>query len=192
MSEFTWSLGTLGSTWADLEQAIRAWVLTATGTVGLPEAAVYFADQPMPADPNAPRVTISIDGPYQVGVDGKTWEFDGAAAAGQEIALRTEGNREIVVRLQAFAPTIVGPGVTARVLMVACQGFLHTDAVREALWAAGVGVLEVGDVVRVPQVVSGRQEDRATLDSRFTLRQEVTERTGYFSTVTIEGTIAPQ
>lgn len=192
MSSFSWSLGTLGSTWADLEQAIRAWVVLATGTVGLPEAAVYFADQPMPADPNAPRVTISIDGPYVVGVDGKTWEFDAGAGAGQEIALRTEGNREIVVRLQAFAPTIVGPGITARVLLVACQWFLSSDSVRDALMAAGVGVLAIGDVVRLPAVVSGRQEDRATLDSRFSVRQEVTERTGYFSTVTIEPTIAPQ
>jgi len=180
--------------WGAVEQAVRAWVLAAVtpAPLSLPAASVYFADQAVPVDQNAARVVISVDGPFMVGVDGNTWNYNAARPAGQEIELTTRGNRELVVKLQAFAPVTVGTGVTARALLAAAQAYLSVDSVRYALNQAGLGVLIPGDVLRLPRVVSGTHEDRAALDSRFSVRQEVTERTGYFDTVVLSGTVDEQ
>lgn len=180
--------------WGAVEQALRAWVLAAVtpAPLSLAAANVWLADQAPALDPAAPRVTISIDGPFMVGLDGTTHSYDAGGALGQEIVTKTGGSRELVVKVQAFAPTTVGTGVTARALAAAAQAYLSTPSVRAALNAAGLGVLQVGDVLRVPVRDNGRPEDRAALDSRFNLRQEVTERTGYFTSLVLDGTVDPQ
>ncbi len=178
-----------GGTVTALEQAVRAWVAASVTAMGGDANNVYFADQGFPDNPDVPRVTISIDGPYNVGVDGQTHKYDGAAAAGEEVILKASGNRELVVKLQAFAPVTVGSNITARSLLLACQQGLEVPSLRYALNQAGLGVLVPGDVIRLPKVISGRHEDRAALDSRFSVRQEVTERTGYFDHAKIDGTV---
>lgn len=186
------SIGVAGGTFQQLEQAVRAWVLAAATTQGLPPEAVYFANQEWPGNPGAARITIAIDGPFVVGVDGQIVTFDDERPNGEEVGLSAEGNRELVVRLQAFAPQVVGAGPTAQQIAAACLAVLGADSVRSALWAAGLGVLVPGDVVTLPAVVSGRHEGRAALDSRFSVRQEVTERVGYFETAVLEGVVAPE
>ena len=63
--------------------------------------------------------------------------FDDERPNGEEIGLSAEGNRELVVRLQAFAPQVVGAGPTAQQIAAACLAVLGADSVRSALWASG-------------------------------------------------------
>lgn len=184
---FTWPLTAPASSfWSDLEDAVRAFVLEATG---LPDDRVYFAHQSVRISEQVARVTIDIDGPFQVGQDGNTHNFDEDREPGEEIEIVTHGNREIVIKLQAFAPLTVGAGVTARSLLDLCQIGYAQSSKRYALNQAGVGILKVGDVVRLPVVRGGENEDRAVLDTRGSITRQVAERTGYWDTVVLTPTL---
>jgi hypothetical protein len=166
--------------WEALEDAVRAWVVAATG---LAADRVYFADQDLPVSEIAPRVSIRIGDLVQVGQDSWDHDYDPGRGAGQEVEIRAKGMRTLAVDLQAFAPTTVGAGVTARSLLATAQAMLSLPSVRTALNDAGLGLLEQGTVQRIPQPRQAMQEDRATLSVRFCVSQSVSERLGYIETV---------
>lgn len=172
--------------WDAVENAVRAWVLAATG---LGESAVYFADQSVPASELAPRIVVRVGDVLQVGTDALSHDYSAARPAGAEIEYTARGPRELVVSLQAFAPTTTGSGNTARSLLAACQAALGLPSVRDTLNAAGLGVLQEGNVQRIPGTSSNAPEDRAVLDTRFCLGQTTTERTGYIATVELVPTL---
>lgn len=168
--------------WDAIENAVRAWVLPASG---LASNRVYFADQDVPATEAAPRVTIRIGGPVHLGIDAIEQSFDPGQPAGQEILQTARGFRTITVDLQSFAPTMVGAGDTALAVMAKIQAALSLPSVRYALNAAGLGVLQEGSIQRIPQVRQTINEDRATLSVRFCVTQSISERLGYIESVEV-------
>lgn len=174
--------------WSTLEDAVRAWALAASG---LAADQVYFANQDVRRSEAAPRVIITLGDLVTIGVDSLTHDYSAARPAGQEIEYTARGPRELAVSLQAFAPLTVGSGVTARSLLDLCQAKLRLPSVRDALNAAGIGVLDPGTVRRLPQVVAGKWEDAAFLDVRCLVGQSVTERTGYIATVPFTMDVSP-
>ena len=177
---------------AAIEQAVRAWVLAAVtpAPLSVPASSVWLADQEHPDNPVGPRVTVRITGPNMIGQDGYTTRYDAGGAASAEIVSTTHGNRTITVAVETFAPRVVGVGVTAQAVASACQSYLaDPQVVRPALNAAGLGVLTIGNVQRLPRVVSGKHEDRALLEVLMHVRAGVVTRTGYFDRVAIGATI---
>lgn len=168
--------------WESVENAVRTWVLAASG---LASNRVYFADQDVPAAEAAPRVTIRIGGPVHLGLDAIEQSFDPGQAAGQEILQTARGFRTITVDLQSFAPTMVGAGDTALAVMAKIQAALSLPSVRYTLNAAGLGVLQEGNIQRIPQVRQAINEDRATLSVRFCVTQSISERLGYIDSVEV-------
>lgn len=166
--------------WATLEDAVRTWVVAATG---LAADRVYFSSQDLPISELAPRVSILLGDLVNIGQDSRDHDYDPSRPAGQEIEITAKGMRELVVDLQAFAPLTVGGGTTARSLLSTAQAVLSLPSIRDALNAAGLGVLEQGNVQRIPQPKNATTEDRATLSVRFAVSQSVSERTGYIETV---------
>lgn len=166
--------------WATLEDAVRTWVVAATG---LAANRVYFADQDLPTSEAFPRVSIRLGDLVQIGQDSFDHDYDPGRPAGQEIEIKAKGMRTLAVDLQAFAPTTIGPGTTARSVLAEAQAALSLPSVRTTLNAAGLGLLEQGTVQRIPSNALAQVEDRATLSVRFAVAQSVTERTGYIETV---------
>ena len=171
------------SFWSLIEDAIRAWVIAGTG---LPQGQVWFADQDIPASEQQARVTIRIGGTVQRGIDETRHDYDAGRPVGQEIEFSARGMRELTVDLQAFAPTLVGPGATARSLLEKAQVAISLPTIRDALNAAGLGVLQEGNVQRIPLARGGMQEDRATLAVLFAVQMQATERTTFIETVVID------
>ena len=167
-------------TWETLEDAVRTWVVAATG---LAADRVYFADQDLPTSEASPRVSIRLGDLVQIGQDSFDHDYDPGRPAGQEIEIKAKGMRTLAVDLQSFAPTTVGAGTTARSVLAAAQAALSLPSVRTTLNAAGLGLLEQGTVQRIPSNALSQVEDRATLSVRFCVAQSITERTGYIETV---------
>lgn len=174
--------------WATLEDAVRTWVVNATA---LGADRVYFSEQDLPVSEIAPRISIRLGDLVQIGQDGFHTSYDPLQPAGQEIEVKAAGMRELVVDLQAFAPTTVGAGVTARSLLALAQAALSLPSVRTLLNDAGLGLLEQGTVQRVPQPRQAMWEDRATLSVRFCVAQSVSERIGYIDTAVLTSNVDP-
>lgn len=174
--------------WDAVENAVRTWVLAASG---LAANRVYFADQDVPAGEAAPRVTIRIGGPVHLGLDAIEQSFDPGQPAGQEILQTARGFRTITVDLQSFAPTMVGAGDTALAVMAKIQAALSLPSVRYTLNTAGLGVLQEGNIQRIPQVRQAINEDRATLSVRFCVTQSISERLGYIDSVEVRSGRGP-
>ena len=176
---------------AAVEQAVRAWVLTSVtpAPFSIPAAQVYFADQQGAPSMTTPRVSIGVKGTRQHAQDGTVKNFDAARPAGQELEYITHGSRLITIAVETFAPNTVGTAVTAWDLAAACQAWIANRPVRAALNTAGLGVLQVGDVMRLPRVVSGRHEDRCLLEVVMHAIQSVSSRAGYFDKVRVEADV---
>lgn len=159
---------------ADLEDAIRAWVLA---TTGLDPSRVWFSDQPVPSpaiSSSSPRITISVGGPRKVGQDELRHNFNSSRPAGQEVEYQAIGPREVTVSLQAFA----ADSSSVDLLEAALTG-LRLPSVRDALNAAGVGVLREGDVRSLSAIRGTTYEDRALLEVVVLVSSSAVERVGY-------------
>lgn len=178
---------------APIEDALRAWVKTATG---LPDGQVYFANQngPQPgASGQLPFVTILVAGDVlRMGaLDEFSTSTNLAAPAGQEITQATQGPRDLAVSVQAFGEgTITKTGVvTAPQLLAACQTALGLESVRYALNAAGLAPYDMGEIRRLDEVVETGFQGRATLDLRFYSGDYQSETNGYINEVSGTGTL---
>jgi hypothetical protein len=171
--------------WSLVEDAVRAWVLAGSG---LAPDLVFFADQDLPTSEVQPRISIRIGDGNRVGQAALQHTFDAGQPLGQEIQFAAQQMLEIVVDLQAFAPRTTGTP-TARTVMASVLASLALPSVRDALNAAGLGVLEEGSVQRLPQVRSATNEDRAIASVRLLVKQEATERTGYIASVESSGSV---
>lgn len=163
-----------------LEDALRAWVVNATG---LGAGAVVFGHQPFLSPAPGPMIAIIVDPPQHVGgPDAEDHDFDAARPLGQEIHQATQGVRRLPVELQAVAPPVTG-SPTARDLVQRCQASLGLTEVRQTLNDAGLGVISEGSPRWIPTLSAGGFEGRAVLESVFTVRETATTRLGYIATV---------
>lgn len=101
--------------------------------------------------------------------------------AGHEVGIEVSGMREITVSCQAYVerPDSLDPTKHALHLMSVAQSSLGLPATLAALSAAGLAVVDEGDVTDISEVIGEAFASRANMDVRFGLASNVEERTGY-------------
>lgn len=170
-------------------QLKQLWVLPASG---LADAAVYLSNQDMVSPAPGPCISIFLDGARKRGFDSVTSVYDASQPNGQEIQRTAAGHREVTVKLEAFSPdTVERPGApSARALLSRVQDSLSLPGMRQALNAAGIGVIDEGGPVRyLPGIQKAAWEGRAFLDVRLRVVATATEALGYIATVNMTGTV---
>lgn len=157
--------------WTTVENALVAWVRSGSG---LDAEHVFWAQQKRPI-PSGRYTTLRVTSIRQVGQDWLDVEDADAPSPGAEIVHRARGSREVLLSLQCFAGAGTGGDAPAMVLD-AVQSAARLPSNRDALNAAGVGVLGFGPVQSIDGVVgSSSFEPRATLQARLHLASEVSE-----------------
>ncbi len=163
-------------------QAVLAEVRTASG---LSEGQVVFSDQDASA-PDEDYVTVRVDGPGDAnGLPARTWEYDGARPAGEEIRVSVAGPVELRAYLQAFGQQAAG-GRGGHAVLTRVRERLQLDPALARLKAAGLSVLDFGRVTNIPRVASGVMEGRASLDLTLLASSGSSYDTGYIETVDFE------
>lgn len=143
------------------------------------------------AQPDLPYAMISITGPRRAGApQGSTLQSFDATQVGQEILLRVVVEEEIGVSVQAYTSAKNG-NTSAKALLASARVQVLLPSVHDALGAAGLALIEVGDTQDVSALLETSFQGRAVLDLRFLASDEAAERTGYVATVGITGTATP-
>lgn len=171
---------------AALENALWTWVAAGSG---LASDRVFHAHQDLPISEIVPRAVIRMGGTKGVGQQVLTHDYSDSRPAGQELEFTSSTHHELVVEVQTFALATVGDGPTARTIAMAVQASLGLPSIREALNAAGIGVLDEGEIQRIPQVLEAETEDRAVLSVRLLVTQSISERTTYIEHVETTTTV---
>lgn len=171
--------------WSDIEAAILAWFKASSGL-----SAVIWANQTAP-QPALPYATLLIRPPARLAAQDDVQEvYVGSNPAGQEVELRQKGVREISVSCQVFSAAVRGAG-TAREILAKAQTGLETPSLRQALYQAGLSVVDEGAITDVSALVETKYQSRAAMDVLFYCVDEVTEKTGYIETVNYDATYNP-
>jgi hypothetical protein len=155
---------------AAIENALHAWVSTVLGVETI------WAGQNAPA-PNLTYATIRLTGPFGQGAEIAS-STNLANPAGQEI-------EQAVSEQQEWSLSVQGYGANARALLAGATLKLQLPSAIEALRAAGVAVVDVGDTQDVSALVGSQFETRALMDVRIRTVDSATERTGYIDRVGI-------
>ncbi len=168
-----------------IESALVACVETASGLTGK----VVLAPQTAP-QPAMPYATVRISGPRPAG---GPWpriiqSFDAAQPAGQEVGLQAVVDEELTVSLQVFTPLPYG-AASARALMAQIRVALALSTSLDPLRAAGLALVDVGDIQDLSALLDTAFQGRAAMDLRFLVADDVMERTGYVGSVGISGTV---
>lgn len=165
--------------WKAIENAIVAWVKTASGLTS--NGGVILGDQ-RHTSPALPYVHVRLGSVLPIGMDTDTHEFDGAAPAGEEITLKATGLRSFTASIQAHEE--VGSGFDAAARLSKVQSALALSSVRGTFHAAGISCYDRGTV----QNLSGLGADfegRAALEVAFYVNEEVSEKTTWIETVEV-------
>lgn len=171
--------------WAQVEQALRLWIRTATG---FDEGHVIYDDQDG-ARPTKPYAAIHIGDVVPIGiVDPVETVYNSGQPNGSEISMRATGMREFHASISCFTDQTRGDGA-ARAFLARAQTALSLPSVRDALSLAAVSPFDVGPVQNVSAVLGTKFESRAVLDIGFYTLQSFTEYTGYIGSVGIKGDI---
>lgn len=173
----------LPAQWVALEDAVHAWVVSGSG---LTAARVLWAQQRAP-QPGAAYISLRILGLRQVGHDWTDVVDNPTPTAGAEILHRARGVRELTLGLQCFAAAATGTaGAVALLEAVRAAAALPTR--RDALRAAGLGILGFGSVTSIDGFVGGHGifEPRATLDVRCHVASQVSEAGTFIEFVEVE------
>lgn len=174
-----------------IEDALFA---AAKQSTGFADADIFFDSQDGVSPAPTPYVTIRLGDLINVGRDGRTWDYDAARPAGEEIHRTSQGMRTMTVTFSFFTPATVGSS-TARTFAAKFQADLALPSIREPLNAAGLGILEQGNVRWVPKINDTDFEGRAILEVVFAIPQGSFDKTGWISKVnatpTIDGVVLP-
>lgn len=171
--------------WQTIEDALYDWFAEQSGVP------VVWADQDSPQPQAYPFGTIAIiSGPNIVGASGNDelrTSTDLGQPAGEEVLQEFGGQREMTVSCQVFTkpPESFNPSVHARAIMSRVQSSLAAPSVLEAFLAAGLAVVNQGDVDDLSEAVEDTWIGRSNLDVLFGLSACSSERTGYIKTVEI-------
>jgi hypothetical protein len=158
-----------------MENALHAWVSAALAFD------VIWADQNAPAPAIPARGgrygTIRLTGPFGQGAELAS-ATNLSNPAGQEIEQTVSEQQEWSLSVQVY-------GANARAQLAGAKLKLQLPAALEALRAAGVAVVDVGDTQDVSALVGSQIETRALMDVRIRTVDSATERTGYIDRVGI-------
>jgi hypothetical protein len=164
----------------DIEDALRAWVKTASG---LDDAHVIWGWQGGPR-PSGTHIDLRIGPRVPVGLDSHDWNYDAARPPGQEIEHRVTGLRELTLSVQCYSSEVSG-NASAPAILAAVQTRMRLPSIHDALSSAGLSCFDNGQVMHVPQLVDADWESRAVLETRWYYRELETEMGGYIASVEI-------
>ena len=147
--------------WTTAENAIHAWVVTATG---LNADHVIWTHQAGPR-PSTPYISMTVTAITKVGRDWTTVLENTGGGPGEEILLRSRGHRYATISFQAF-----GPGSISILTDLVGSAPLFTVSLNTAgLGYAGFGTLNfIGDA-RLGDFL----EPRAVVDTQFHLKSQL-------------------
>lgn len=175
---------TFGGDFDAIENAIRAWVIAATG---LATEKVIRGYQNGPR-PSAPFAEVIVGDLIPVGAaDAQDESYDPDAAAGAEITQTSRGVREMTATVRVFTVSAVGAS-SARALLGRLPTSLGLQAIRDILHVAGLTCFDPGTVTHVPAILDTKWEGRATLTARFYTELTASTTTGYISSVELTDT----
>lgn len=173
------------STWAQIEDALHAWVSSASG---LP---VVWAEQTGARPPESAFATLRLGPLLQVGaVDSVVHNYDVSRDPGEEIELEVQSAREFSVGVQVFTATTVGDS-GARAIAQRTQSALYLPSARAALAAVGVSPFDPGQVQILNRVVGTRFESRALFEVRCYVEMTLSEFTTWIEHCTPVSYLGP-
>jgi len=167
------------------ETAIQAWFKNATG---LADDHVLWQAQPTgPAQPSFPYATLFVTSPAtKLGQDEirirDASDDDPAPDDGSEIELLACGLRKMTVSANVYAKTN-DADADARAIMDKAHAALGMLSFLSAFKAAGLSVIDDGDVRSLDELTSNVFVSRAQLDVVFGMASNAIESTGYIETV---------
>jgi hypothetical protein len=176
----------VGADWSAIENALFAWVQTASG---LASSGILWAEQSTDVNrPTGQHVSIKIGTDTPLGsAPEKRHTFVGSPVE-QEVEIQVIEFRELIVSIQAFGG-LTTTGTSARALAAKIQTSLGLPSVRAALDVAGLSCFDRGKIEHVSEVLDADYEARALFDARFYLADDVTERVTYVQHVEVEDTV---
>lgn len=172
------------TSWTAVEDAIRAWVVAATGLTG---DRVIFGEQDgtAPTPGVNPSVVVSL---------GNTNEYssepgvESVNTIAQTVTFRTISTLGIKATFKAFSKKATGE-LTARALLVKVQQYSSLDSILFSLNQAGLGLLKYSDVQNAPKIVNASWESQASFEVHFCAMATASETIPYIAHVRGEGTV---
>lgn len=155
-------------------QAIRAWLMSGAT---LPDERVIFAEP----QPNAPRPKPPFATMRQLGTLTRLGAYDEERLTTTAGQVKRIGQRRLTVDVN-----IHGTGAITRAQ--AAQDATERYDVREALDAAGLTVIDRGQLTNLTGILSTQFEERAQFEVIFGLAVETTETPGWIETVEYDAT----
>src|SRR5262245_40023776 len=124
----------MGILWKNIEDAIRAWVKSASG---LDDQHVIWAHQ-TGTRPSSTFIDIALGDLLPIGTtDELLTTYHSGAPVGQEIEIKARGQREFGVTIQCFGAPVTGNS-SARAILSKVQTALSAPTPRAALHVAGL------------------------------------------------------
>lgn len=170
---------------ADVEDAVRAWVVAASRYA---EDAVIWANE----NGNRPTgnvITLSLANTRSLGACDAVEFLTNGVVEGEEVEVKVRGEREHVLRIQAFTPDATNGETSARAVLLDVQTRVVLPSIADALAVAGVSVFDRGSVQYVPAIANTAFEGRGILEVRLYAVESASEKTGYVGTVEGNGTL---
>jgi hypothetical protein len=161
-----------------IESTLRAWVRDHSG---LSEAQVVWAEQAS-VRLATPFITLRLGDLARVGgLDEVRQAYDENAAAGQEVSLTVVGRRELTLSIQCFGEACDSP----RAILSRVQTALSLETVMAAFEEVGISCFDEGTIRNVTLLQETDFEQRALLETRFYVAEEVSETTTYIETTEV-------
>ena len=171
--------------WTALEDALHAWVVSATGYAS---NRVLWRDQDANAKV-ADRITLHISGPIVLGTDERVSTTDLLEPAGQEITLSVRGDREWSLQVECYTGATTTTS-DAKSILTNLQTVGQLPSKLALLDVQGITVFDHGSVQYTPEIREVAYQGRALLLMRFYSRDVASEKTGYIAEVEITDTVA--
>jgi len=165
-------------------EQLRAWVEARTGLV------TNWVDQPQAYRPDD-YIELAMGAMERLGQDGLRYEFDAARPDGQQMVPTVVGQREFVLRAEAYAWS-QELAQTAENPLIMLELALQLPSFRQLMLDLNLGLVSTGPLTQSDQLVDDRVQSRASLDIRFATSIHLTdadEGQGYISTADVRTTL---
>lgn len=164
------------------QSALEAWIVAATGVAS---AKVFHPDKKNP-QPDYPYITVKPGPPRNIagGPDEVLHAYD---ADEDRIVYTVVGRREFTVSLQAYSFRAEGVANVAAELLSKVQTAAALPSRRAAFVAAGLALIDLGNVLDLSGREGAKGIGRASLDARFYCVDTATEADDFIETVEATG-----
>lgn len=169
----------------EVENALRAWVVSASGYT---EDAVLWANE-NGVRPTGNVITLALSSTRSLGACDAVEDLTNGVVEGEEIEHRVRGEREHVLRIQAYTPDAANGAASARAVLLDVQTKVALPSIANALALAGISVFDTGAVQYVPAINNAAFEGRGVLEVRLYAVESASERGGYIAAVQGDGTL---